>query len=66
MTIEELRSMTNWCRTLKIRSVYAVVKGEANPLRIIGVGNKYVGLLRNSGQRLVIDPADIVNIKGLS
>lgn len=69
MTIKEIRNLTDWRDTLQSRSVFAVMKHDATfelpPLRIIGVGTRYVSCLRNSGDVVYIEAENIDQIRGL-
>lgn len=63
MTIEELKGMTNWNRTLKGRAVHCVYQGES--WRIVRVGTARVTLLHHTGKQARVDPHYIAAICGL-
>jgi hypothetical protein len=63
VTIEELKSMTNWRKTLKGRAVYCMYMGES--WRIVRVGNARVTLLYHTGKQARVDPHYISAIHGI-
>jgi len=64
MTIEYIKCLTDWKKTLNSRSVYAVFS-NANVLRIVGIGKKFVKVMHNNGLIESVRPQAIVEIRGL-
>lgn len=62
LTIDAIKKMTDWPRTLNCRSVYAVSAQGTH--RIIGIGRKFVRIM-SRGRIHVIRPETITEIRGL-
>lgn len=63
MTIQKLHQLTDWKRTLQIRTVWADC-ADGQRYRIVEVGRKWVYILC-LGDRIRIDPSYVSTVVGL-
>ena len=64
VTIEQIKGLTDWPKTLSNRSVYAEIKPDGKLLRVHCVGRKYVTVL-SVGIFVQVVPAQISGFVGL-
>ena len=64
MTMQRLKSLTDWNRTLQRRSIWCDL-ADGQTARVVGVGRVWVRLMAAGGAKSKVRPESIVEIRGL-
>ncbi len=64
MTMQQLKSLTDWNCSLQSRSVWCDLT-DGRTARVIGVGRVWVRLMRGDGATFTVSAESISSIRGL-